>query len=243
MSEESQEKSSSGATGEVVQGVPQPVFDLWQVAVFGAIDPRQHSPVWYKLICAISEAESPRAMGTFAIAPDHISFDAGPFAVLAYVDRLEIQTITAANRKRIADVAEVVFRRLTEIPIQTIKIAAVLNLKTKSTNAREILVGKIIGADCGFSSADADGDPMCEVIYTKVATNSGTIISVGTANARKDVISIGFNRIYPIPVRQGQFDISEMLHKFSNEGWNAAGEFAAKVANRIDQAVEVGHGN
>ena len=83
--------------------IPVPATDLWQIVVIGAIDTRQHSPQWYRIIEAITDNELKSAMTTlagviFPVLPTSMTlgvppppafgqFDVGPFAISVVPDK------------------------------------------------------------------------------------------------------------------------------------------------------------
>ena len=209
--------------------VPTP-RDSWHIVVVGAMDPRQHNPFWYKVIGAITDNEAKKTQG-FA-TPIQVQFSILEFTVQCSTSRWEISTHSENNLSRIEQVTEKVFQKLSEVPVQAFGINTAIHADTKAKEVRMILSKILLEDDLGFPDSD---ERDCSIHY--IAGNSKdltTSITIGQSTMAPNKVGVDYNRQHVIRGTGGYFDLGPEIRKHTRADWGAAGDFAAKLAARIN---------
>lgn len=118
-----------------------PTSSFFSVVVVGAMNPRVHSPAWYKLVGLVSEDEYEKAIQsvTFAV-PQFARVELPRIEIQCQEGRWEASTHHAEDSDRLAELAESVFdTHLKHTPIQSFGYNFHFTFETPSESGPTIL--------------------------------------------------------------------------------------------------------
>jgi hypothetical protein len=201
--------------------------ELWGVAVQGAMDPRQHHPLWYKLIGCLTEDEAAQARGI--VLPHQTVFESPKYTIICSPEKWEIQTFSRDDWLRIQQVASRVFQKLSEVPASAYGINAFLLIDTKLANLAAVM-SRPISSVFAFPS---DGKQDSSITYINQKDDVREQFLMGVSVNGPGVLSLSCNRHRDFKATPGYFDLGAEVRKHAETDWKAADALSAQVAARI----------
>lgn len=205
---------------------------LYSIVVIGAMNPRIHHPLWYRLIGAISEQEAEAAADAGGICATPFSnFETAGMSVLCQQDRWQIVTTRADVRSRLLDVTKLVFRKLNETPVQLYGINNNFDLETTIPKVATCLTDLLIAMDVGF---ETEGKQRCELRFARSADDHLERTEIKPSELGNDLLFVGCNAEYlPKGRGPGYFDLGELLDRSFDLQYERSIAIAHRVLDRL----------
>ncbi len=238
------EKLKEAAAATIVPTIQPPLAmtvqqsspNLWQIVLAGTIDPRQHHPLWYQLIGAITpeEAKDAQTKSPSMSGPNLSLFDVGAFAVISTPDQWAIQTVTEANRSRMIDVAARVLIKLNEITVRAFGINRQAAIPVQNLTAQGLLTSAVSLTHWPLPSGQPVG---AAIVYSTHSDLYDTHIQISPAD--NSLLAMTFNRSYPIrppspPTNLVQYvDVAKLIRENAEPAWNDAAKYVVQLSNYL----------
>ena len=225
MGEAEQEPS---ATPAIAPAPPVP-RNTWSIAVSGAMDPRQHHPFWYKTIGALSENEAKKVH--VAASPFHVQFEAPEYMIAVTRDRWDIATYSEKHLRRIEQVTEKVFQKLSEVPVLAFGVNRTIHADTKAKSVAKVLGQFLVDADMGFPDADRRD---CSISYVATSEDMTTNITIGQSVVAENKVGIDYNRHHAFKGTGEYIDLGPEIRKHTGPDWESGSAFTSKLVAKIN---------
>jgi hypothetical protein len=225
--------------GQIVDPADPAPHWLYTVVIAGAMVPRLHHPLWYRLIGAMTAEEADAALSSAVGMPNFSRFDAGIFEIFCQEQRWQIATTSRDKRERLLDVVRVVFDdRLKDTPVMAFGINTTANLKTDARNAPAV-IGRIIAeTDLGLPAAGLV-QPM--IVYEDATSDRKVTIGINAVPGIPARISVSYNVHHPVqvPADQPVFDVGELIREHYDADHQAGEDYSGALVERINRRAEV----
>ena len=209
----------------------------YNITILGAMNPRIHHPFWYKLIGAITEEEYKQALSDPQLICTAFAsqFSVSNIAVACQGERYTISTQIAGNRKRIAEIAGIVFKKLFETPINRVGCNSILELETTVKNVGAWISAKMDVARFGFSAESLKSG---QLSLTSALQNHTQTITLGPSALAQDVVSLAINTEYKPTAKAGEVyvDFSPDLTVWLEANVGRAMDLAATLVSTMNSA-------
>jgi len=215
---------------------------FYSIVIIGAMNPRLHYPLWYKLIGLLTEEESDasRESKDFSITQLAAQFSFDDCRIVCLMDRWEINTTKEENRGRILQIACGVFEKLNETPLTAFGFNTWADLNTDCPKIGPVLAKIAEDTGLGFSG---DGEKNCQFAYTKSQGFQTVQIVVRPSAILESMIWVAYNSTFAIEPQKGYFDLTPRLQEHFDPHWKNAVAFAAGVVKRVSEFSGVVRGN
>ncbi len=203
----------------------------YNIVAVGAMNPRIHTPLWYRLIDCLTEDQE-RAIKEIVVIPGFARFASPEYIIHCAEDRWEVATFEEKYRERILGVACKVFEKLNETPVSAIGFNTVTNLQIAKANVPKAL-GKL-GFATGFSLSNAD-ETDCTFGFSRREPFRVVVANVAASPIREDMVLINYNThidFKPVPGYRNM--TPDFIGNFEPHEREAK-SFAEKIVNRISE--------
>jgi hypothetical protein len=200
----------------------------YSIIVVGAMNPRIHYPLWYRIAGIISEAEEAAALASpsLVLVPVFARFETGGFMLGCQEERWEIFTTDPGVRGRILEVAAKVFGKLHETPIRAFGLNTKLHLETAVPDVSRCLAGNIESLGIEFP---AGGKPSGAILFSSGGDNVTHNVDVRPSHLSNDLLFVGRNSHYELGGQPEYFDMGKLLAEHFDADYEASVAQASKL--------------
>jgi hypothetical protein len=215
--------------------------DFYSIVVIGAMNPRVHTPGWYRLVNLIDDSEMTDATSSDVVTLLPISkWQLKDFSVICQSDRWEVQTTSAACLSRLRQMAVTVFDELLKhTPVNALG----LNFNHERTIDRSH-VGRCLAASLARSELGLriDGAISGEMMLRRSIDDRKVTVVVRASEGvgGESVVGVANNYEYAFGLEKGPgfFQISDTISRRFSADKNDAEEQTAAVVRAINNRLE-----
>jgi hypothetical protein len=219
--------------------VPAQPSEMYVIVVAGMQDPRQHHPLWYKLIGVLSEDESRVAVSSTVATPELTMFDAGVFSVMCDRNRWQIATQDQTLCERIKNVTSTVFDdKLFQIYVYAIGINCLLNPESGSVKQFGAVLARVVNSK-GFIPP-IEGEQNCRLTFVSDAQQRRTHVEIGESPIAPSRLFVSHNVHREVPKQDGYYTLSGQLQHCESD-WRHGRQFASETVRRLEALAEESH--
>ena len=214
----------------------------FSIVAIGPMNPRLHHPMWYKVIGGISEEEYAAALASpnLVVIPPMSQFEVSGISIACQDDRWSVKTSQPALRRRIKDIAALVFKKLFETPIQLYGFNNNFELETRAPKVAKFMANTMLAMDVGLR---IEGEAAGTITLTDQQKSRKVQIFLRPSGLSDEVLSFGYNTEYnptvEIPDKTAYWDLGEYLERHFEPDY----ETATAVANQVIASINRRYGD
>lgn len=205
------------------------------IVVLGTMTPAVHSPLWYQLLGAISEAEAKAATEAkgFVLVSQFARFDTpSGIVVTCTEDRWEVAAVKEEARPKLIEVACAMLGKLTELPVSSYGFNNHFDLPTRAADVGEFLARLLESKGLCFPASGVKSCSLSLQVSRPEEKNSTSI----QPSSQAGYVVITHNAHFDMPKVVGHFDpTSEMRNRFV-QSHEMAIAYSRKIADTIGQS-------
>jgi hypothetical protein len=199
------------------------------IVLLGAMNPRLHHPLWYKLIGLIDEAEAAEAMaGSLIVTPQISQFQTSKLQLTATSERWELHTQDPELRDRVAKMAATTFdEKLHETPISLFAFNNNFYLKAAGNDIAKSMASKL-EKSLGLSFPNLQAT---STMFVLTGDGGPINIRIEPSTRGSDEIFVAVNSNHAVTSSSGYFKLSEVFGQTLNTDCELARKYAKEIVD------------
>lgn len=219
--------------------------DRYSIVVVGGMNPRLHSPFWYKHLGLISQSEFDEAInapGTFS-TPPLAQMQLAEFTVTCQLERWEIRTSMSRAADRIREITARVFdEHLPHTPVSDYEIHVSLRRNGLSSHVAKVLTRQLARIGFGIDLSDV---VRSDFWFESIAPHSKRTTAISPDNEDANSVIISNRYRFNLEGRSevgDKFNFASFLGSDLSDALTVTNDQADRVAAFLDAYLSTANG-
>lgn len=215
--------------------------DVYNIVVLGAMNPRIHHPMWYRLVGLITpeEADAAISLPGLLTTPHFSQFESNSFILVCQDDRWEIRTSDPGQLKRLHEIFVKVFDDiLPHTPVSVVGFNFMFSRATRSNDVGSLLAKCILATPLGLNDSEVTGG---EVVLRRVDNDRTALVSVKAVPEEPGALFVANNYEYRIKASEAfqNFKLADVLSgRYEIDRLDAA-EQTASILEAVNNVARI----